>query len=52
MIDGRIVPDYIRYQLQRNKGNALEEKFQIYYHMLRKAGARHKEELWVMPFAP
>jgi hypothetical protein len=43
--DNRTVLDYIRYQLQRNKGNALEEKFQIYYELLRSAGAKHKEEL-------
>jgi len=45
IIDGRTVLDYTRYHLQRNKGNALEEMFQIYYDMLRKAGARHREEL-------
>jgi len=44
-IDGRTTLDYIKYQIERNKGNALEEKFQIYYDKLKAAGAKHKSEL-------
>lgn len=43
--DGRTPLDYIKYHIEKNKGNALEEKFQIYYDKLKAAGAKHKSEL-------
>jgi hypothetical protein len=43
--DNRTLLDYVQYHINRNKGNALEELFQIYYEKLRSAGAKHKTEL-------
>lgn len=43
--DNRTVLDYIKYQMERNKGNALEPKFKHYYDKLKAAGAKHKSEL-------
>lgn len=43
--DGRTPLDYIKYHIEKNKGNALEGKFQIYYDKLKAAGAKHKSEL-------
>jgi hypothetical protein len=43
--DGKTVLDYLHIQIQKNSGNALEEKFQNYYKLLREAGAKHKFEL-------
>ena len=43
--DNRTVLDYIKYQMERNKGNALEARYKHYYDKLKKAGAKHKSEL-------
>lgn len=43
--DGRTVLDYIKFQIEKNKGNALERKLQHYYDILKAAGAKHKAEL-------
>lgn len=43
--DGRTTLDYIKYQIQRNKGNPIEKKLQEYYDQLRTAGAKHQKEL-------
>lgn len=43
--DNKTALDYLRSQIERNKGNALEPKLQNYYKLLRGAGARHKSEL-------
>lgn len=43
--DGRTVLDYLKYQIERNKGNELENMYQRYYDKLSKAGAKHKSEL-------
>ena len=43
--DNRTLLDYIKAQLERNKGNALESKFQLYYDRLKAAGAKHRWEL-------
>lgn len=43
--DGRTVLDYIKFHIERNKGNALEPIFQDYYVKLKNAGAKHKTEL-------
>lgn len=37
--------DYIEYNISRAKGSALEARYQKYYNMFRKAGAKHKKEL-------
>lgn len=37
--------DYIDYHLARNKGSALESKYQRYHDMFRKAGAKYRKEL-------
>jgi|GEM_PF-1990449 len=37
--------DYIDYHLSRNKGTAMESKYQKYHDMFRKAGAKYKREL-------
>jgi len=43
--DQRTVLDYIKFHIDRNKGNELEGKFEIYYNQFRKAGAKHSSEL-------
>lgn len=43
--DNRTVLDYIKYHIERNKGNAAESVLQSYYDRLRSAGAKHKSEL-------
>jgi hypothetical protein len=43
--DGRTVLDYVKYQIDRNKGQSIERKLQHYYKILREAGAKHKSEL-------
>ena len=43
--DGRTVLDYIKDQIERNKGLASEPVLQGYYKQLKKAGAKHKSEL-------
>lgn len=43
--DGRTVLDYIRDQIERNKGLASEPVLKGYHSQLRKAGARYKSEL-------
>ena len=44
-VDDRTPLDYIKYQLERNKGNPLETKLKYYYNLLRESGAKHKSEL-------
>ncbi|ODS90112.1 MAG: hypothetical protein ABS44_01760 [Chryseobacterium sp. SCN 40-13] len=43
--DNRTVLDYISFNIERHKGNALEGMFKHYYKLLREAGAKHKSEL-------
>ena len=43
--DGRTVLDYIKDQIERNKGLATEPVLQGYYNQLKKAGAKHRVEL-------
>jgi hypothetical protein len=43
--DGRTVLDYVRDQVERSKGLAIEEKLKQYYTILKDAGAKHKSEL-------
>jgi hypothetical protein len=43
--DGRTLLDYVRDEMKRNKGNALEPILQGYYDELREAGAKHRSEL-------
>lgn len=43
--DNRTLLDYVQYHVTKNKGNALEELYQIYYDKLRSAGAKHRSEL-------
>ena len=43
--DNRTLLDYIQYQMEHNKGNALENKFRYYYNKLKAAGAKHRSEL-------
>jgi hypothetical protein len=43
--DGRTVLDYIKFHVDRNKGNAMEPVYQAYYDKLKSAGAKHKSEL-------
>lgn len=43
--DGRTVLDYVRDQVERNKGLASEPVLRGYYNQLKKAGAKHKSEL-------
>lgn len=43
--DGRTVLDYVQVQLERNKGLPQEPVLKRYYDMLKKAGAKHKNEL-------
>lgn len=43
--DQRTLLDYVKYHMDRNKGNELESKFKMYYIKLRGAGAKHKEEI-------
>lgn len=44
-MDGRTLLDYIRAQIERNKGLPAEPTLKQYYTMLKKAGAKHKSEL-------
>ena len=44
-MDGRTLQDYVRAQIERNKGLPAEPTLKQYYIMLRKAGAKHKSEL-------
>lgn len=44
-LDGRTVLDYTRYHMERSRGGALESRYKSYYDLLRKAGARHWDEL-------
>ena len=43
--DGRTVLDYIKVQIERNKGLVSEPVLQGYYNQLKKAGAKHRVEL-------
>lgn len=43
--DGATVLDYIKMQIERNKGLPSEPYLKSYYDMLKKAGAKHKSEL-------
>jgi hypothetical protein len=43
--DGRTLLDYVRDHRDRNQGYSVGERFGQYYDMLRKAGARHRDEL-------
>jgi hypothetical protein len=43
--DGRTLLDYVRHHRDRNQGWAIGERFGQYYDLLRKAGAKHREEL-------
>ena len=43
--DGRTVLDYLKFQIDKNKGNAIERKLKHYYDILKAAGAKHKAEL-------
>ncbi|MNI27394.1 hypothetical protein D3C73_811290 [compost metagenome] len=43
--DNRTLLDYVKYHTVKNKGNALEELYQVYYDKLRSAGAKHRTEL-------
>ena len=43
--DKRTILDYVKYQKEKNAGNALEPILQEYYELLRDAGAKHKSEL-------
>lgn len=43
--DGRTVLDYIKFHLDRNKGNGMEMYYKDYYERFRAAGAKHKSEL-------
>lgn len=44
-VDNGTVLDYIKMQIERNKGNSSEPYLKSYYEMLKKAGAKHKSEL-------
>lgn len=44
-VDQRTVLDYVKYQIEKNKGKNIESKLQHYYKILREAGAKHKSEL-------
>ncbi|MBO9674622.1 MAG: hypothetical protein J7577_14340 [Sphingobacteriaceae bacterium] len=37
--------DYINFHIARNKGTAIEARYQSYHDMLRRAGAKYKREL-------
>lgn len=37
--------DYIKMQIERNKGNSSEPYLKSYYNMFQKAGAKHKAAL-------
>lgn len=43
--DGATVLDYVKMQIERNKGLPSEPYLKSYYDMLKKAGAKHKSEL-------
>ena len=43
--DNKTALDYVKAQIERNKGNAIEQKLKNYYKLLRDAGAKHKSEL-------
>jgi hypothetical protein len=43
--DNMTLLDYVDYHITRTKGTALEIKYQQYYNLFRKAGAKHKREL-------
>ncbi|WPU63842.1 hypothetical protein [Peredibacter starrii] len=43
--DGRTVLDYVKFHMEKNKGNTIEKKMKYYYDLLREAGAKHKSEL-------
>lgn len=43
--DQNTVLDYVKVHIDRNKGNPIAQKLQIYYDRLKKAGAKHKSEL-------
>lgn len=43
--DNRTLLDYVKFHIERNKGNSVGEKLKIYYKMLQEAGAKHKSEL-------
>lgn len=44
-LDHRTLLDYVEYEIQRNKGNALEEELKGYRENLRAAGAKYAKEL-------
>ncbi|WP_312767821.1 hypothetical protein [Epilithonimonas sp.] len=43
--DGRTPLDYIKNEMEKNKGSATESVLKGYYQLLRKYGAKHKSEL-------
>lgn len=43
--DNKTVLDYIEDQIQRNKGYSVEQTLNMYYRVLREAGAKHRREL-------
>ncbi|GGH07590.1 hypothetical protein [Pedobacter zeae] len=43
--DEMTLPDYINLHIARNKGPAIEARYQNYHDMLRRAGAKYKREL-------
>jgi hypothetical protein len=42
---GRTLLDYVKSQIESNKGDSLESKYQMYYDRLRKHGAKLQAEL-------
>lgn len=44
-VDEKTPLDYVKYQIDINKGNPLENKMKYYYDLLRESGAKHKSEL-------
>ena len=43
--DSRTLLDYVESEMQRNKGDRMEDVLKGYYKILRKAGAKHRKEL-------
>lgn len=43
--DGRTVLDYVQYHASRARGEVTGEYLKMYYEVLRKAGAKHRNEL-------
>ena len=47
--DGKTVLDYVKEEMEKKKGTALEYKLKYYYAILKESGAKHRKDLPASP---